>query len=246
MATGTGRFRVATPRSGQSKVIPGCLGHREFPYRRPGAPGQQSLTLRLCVFPRGCIRGRFLIRQRRVAPRLLVSSVSVVPWPGGTRPRHPWVGGRLFAGRRPHPALRFAPLPSGWARDWFWCRALRATRFGAAAAVRRRPPGPRSTPGHPSAPGAPPGATAPRQRPHPRQPLTYPAAPAQGASRSSAIRPRPSTGPQPPRSPEQLKPPVCLLRGRDRDSVVSPRPQRSCHSSLSAIPPASARPGTSL
>ncbi|KAJ1187888.1 hypothetical protein NDU88_004654 [Pleurodeles waltl] len=66
-----------------------------------GLPGSNHRRFG-CVFPRGCIRGRFLTGQRRVAPRPLVPSVSVVLRSGGTRPRP--------LGRRPS-LRRQAPTP---------------------------------------------------------------------------------------------------------------------------------------
>ncbi|KAJ1209382.1 hypothetical protein NDU88_004760 [Pleurodeles waltl] len=93
MATSTGRFRVATPRSGQSMVIPGCLGHREFHHWHLGAPGQQSLTLRLCV-PQG-------VHKRQVPHR----AASVGP-----------LSPRPFSVCSPAVGRRQAP-PPGWEAD---------------------------------------------------------------------------------------------------------------------------------
>ncbi|KAJ1083310.1 hypothetical protein NDU88_003469 [Pleurodeles waltl] len=93
MATGTGRFRVATPRSGQSMVILGCLGHREFHHWRLGAPGQQSLTLRLCV-PQGV--------QKRQVPH----------WAATCGPSSP----RPFSVCSPAVGRHQAP-PPGWEAD---------------------------------------------------------------------------------------------------------------------------------
>ncbi|KAJ1216168.1 hypothetical protein NDU88_003774 [Pleurodeles waltl] len=136
----------------------------------------------------------------------------------------PRAGGRFVTSRRPHQTFRFAPPPSGWARIRIWRWAQRASQSGIAAAIWQRFRGSRSVPGRTSPLEAAPEVAATLERPRPYQPLTFTAAPKRGASQSLGSQ----------------------LQGRDRTSAVPPRPQRSSHSSLSARPPALARPGTNL
>ncbi|KAJ1192929.1 hypothetical protein NDU88_002235 [Pleurodeles waltl] len=67
-----------------------------------------------------------------------------------------------------------------------------------------------------------PGVATALERPRPYQPLTFTAVPNRGASRSSASRPRLSTGPRPLCSPGQPQSLGCPLQGRDRNSAVPP------------------------
>ncbi|KAJ1198299.1 hypothetical protein NDU88_002141 [Pleurodeles waltl] len=217
MATGTGRLRVATPRSGQSMVIPGCLGHREFHHWRLGAPGQQSLTLRLCV-PQGV--------HKRQVPHRAAS--------GGPSSPRPFSVCSPVVGRHQAP-------PPGWEADSSPAGAHTrrsglppslqggpVTGFGAGRCAQ-----PGSGPRPQSADDFP--GLGPRrgarvrwgpplgQRPHASDPARDSRSPTlllwlgepPGSARSS---PAYRQG----RSPEQLQPPVCPLRGRDRNSVVPP------------------------
>ncbi|KAJ1205503.1 hypothetical protein NDU88_000937 [Pleurodeles waltl] len=242
MATSTGRFRVATPRSGQSMVIPGCLRHREFHHWHLGAPRQQSLMLRLCV-PQGV--------HKRQVPHLAAS--------GGPSSPRPFSVCSPAAGRHQAP-------PPGWEADSSPAGAHTrrsglppslqggpvtgfGARFRVVATVRRRLPGPRSTPGHPSPLGATPGATASVLAAPPVIAAHLPycsssgSLPVQRDPAPPIDRAAAPSSPEQPRAAPAARVPAPGARPQLR---CPPRPQRSCHSSLSAIPPASARPGTSL
>ncbi|KAJ1119785.1 hypothetical protein NDU88_007970 [Pleurodeles waltl] len=61
MLVGAGRFRVALPPKGSSMFNLNCPGWRESRHRRPGVPGQQSQSRRVCV-PQGVCPQRPLCR----------------------------------------------------------------------------------------------------------------------------------------------------------------------------------------
>ncbi|KAJ1213612.1 hypothetical protein NDU88_001245 [Pleurodeles waltl] len=221
---------------------------------RPPTPtddGDRHRAIPRCHAPQWTINGYpGLPRTQRVSSlasggsraAITDASVSCGREAPGPAPR---VGGRLFAGRRPHPALRFAPSLQGGP----------VTGFGAG---RCAPPGsgprPQSADNFPGLGprrgarvlwgpplGQRPCASGPARDSRSPTPLLRLGEPP-GSARSGptyrqgrSLLAAPSSSSRP-----------CARSGGETATPLSPRPQRSCHSSLSAIPPASARPGTRL
>ncbi|KAJ1126585.1 hypothetical protein NDU88_004992 [Pleurodeles waltl] len=165
--------RRHTPRRAISVQLEPSWAQGAPPPPHRGHPGNGSRTA-----PRGHRRSGLPISPPRGASCPLVSSPSVPPQPGSTRPRLP--GGRPIS-LRPAPPLGTPICPSHLGAGPRTASAPGAARRTSQDRGRSPPAGPRarSPPGHTNPQGATPGATAPRQWPHPQSPLTSSFAPSQ-------------------------------------------------------------------
>ncbi|KAJ1169418.1 hypothetical protein NDU88_001311 [Pleurodeles waltl] len=169
--------RRHTPRRAISVQLEPSWAQGAPPPSFRGHPGNDHRH-RSHTAPRGHRRSGLPISPPRGASCPLVSSPSVPPQPGSTRPRLP--GGRPTTLRPASPLgtpICSSHLGAGPRTASAPCAARRTSQDRG----RSPPAGPRarSPPGHTNPQGATPGAMAPRQWPHPQSPLTSSFAPSQ-------------------------------------------------------------------